>query len=134
LKGKTILLALVAAALVFASVTLVALEGSEVVVLRTVAVDGTLRRTRAWVADYEGAAHIEAANPERELLRDIAAHPSVELERQGAVLNLRASVLAQPAGHDLIRALLRQKYGWKDAWIGYLTDTSASLAVRLDAE
>ena len=36
------------------------------------------------------------------------------------------------AGHRRIRRLLAEKYGWADTWIGLLTDTSRSVAVRLD--
>jgi hypothetical protein len=27
---------------------------------------------------------------------------------------------------------LRRKYGWADVWIGMLTDTSESIAIRLE--
>jgi hypothetical protein len=30
-----------------------------------------------------------------------------------------------------VRAALRAKYGWRDAWVGLLVDSSRSVAVRL---
>lgn len=132
--GKTILPILLVAALTFGVVTLLALEGKEVVVVHTQAADGSARRTRTWVADYEGNAHIEVANPEREFLHDIQRGSTVGLERDGKVRRVRATVLPQPAGHQLIRSLLRENYGWADRWVAMLTDTSGSLAVRLEEE
>lgn len=130
---KALLLAFLGALLSFTAVTLIALEGREVVVLRTFSADGQTRATRTWVADYQGSPFIEAANPEREFLRDIQRNPSVELVRQGSTQRLRATVLPQPLGHETIRHLLRQKYAWADRWIALLTDTSNSLAIRLDS-
>ena len=120
------------AALAFGAVTLVALEGVEVVQLRTTAPDGSTRTTRTWVADADGAVWIESATPERPFLRDVVARPDVELVRGGEVLRLRATVVAGEAGHHRIRRLLRAKYGWADRWIGLLADTSRSLAIRLE--
>lgn len=112
--------------------TLVALEGREVVVLRTTGPDGELRRTRVWVADADGTAWIEAADPEREFYRDIERNPDVELERGGEIHLYRASILPNPEGHARIRALLREAYGWADRWVSLLVDTSRSIAIRLD--
>jgi hypothetical protein len=126
------LLAAGLAALVFAAVTLVALEGVEVVQLRTTAPDGSLRTTRTWVADAGGAMWIEAATPERPFLQDIGARPEAELVRGGRVLRLRATVVPGEEGHRQVRGLLRVKYGWADRWIGMLTDTSRSVAIRLE--
>jgi hypothetical protein len=119
-------------ALAFAAVTGVALEGGEVVVLRTVDAAGHLRETRTWIADADGAAWIEAANPDRPFLHDVAASPAVELHRAGRWRPCRAEVHVGPEGHARIRSLLRARYGWADRWIALLADTSNSAAVRLD--
>ncbi len=132
--GKVILLTFLGGALVFAAVTLLALEGKEVVVVHTQAADGSARRTRTWIADDQGIAHIEVANPEREFLHDIQRGSPVKLERDGNARSVRASVLPQPGGHQRIRQMLREKYGWADRWVAMLTDTSRSLAVRFDDE
>lgn len=118
--------------LAFGGVTLLALEGREVVQLRTTASDGAVRSTRTWIADGDGAMWVEAATPERPFLRDVQARPDVELLRNGRSLRLRAVPVPGDAGHHKIRALLAAKYGWADVWIGLLTDTSRSVAVRLE--
>lgn len=119
-------------AVAFAAVTLYALEGRDVVVLHTRAADGTVRQTRTWVADADGAVWIEAAFPERPFYQDLLANPQVELLRDGRSSAYRAIAVPNPAGHQHIRALLAAKYGWADTWVGLLQDTSRSLAVRLD--
>lgn len=131
MTARTVTLALASAVFVFGVITLAALEANEVVVLRTVDADGRPRETRTWVADDGGFAWIEAANPDRPFLRHLVAHPEVELRRAGSVRRCRAEPMANPDGHAHIRALLARRYGWADRWIGMLTDTSRSVAVRL---
>jgi hypothetical protein len=123
---------LAAAVLGFAAVTLLALEGREVVQLRTVTPEGGVRSTRTWVADEDGAMWVEAANVQRPFLRDLRAHPDVELVRGGTVLPVRAVAVPGLDAHRRIRTLLAAKYGWADCWIGLLADTSHSEAVRLE--
>lgn len=125
--------ALLALAL-FGVVTLIALEGGEVVVLHTRGSDGETHDTRTWIADEQGIAYVEAANPERPFYRHILQNPRVELTRRGETRRCLASVMPQPAGHELIRSLLRRKYGWADRWIGLVADTSDSLAIRLEPQ
>ena len=104
----------------------------EVVVVHTHRADGPAHATRTWVADADGATWIEAANPERPFLHDLADRPQLELERGGAVLRCRASIVPNPAGHRRIRDLLAARYGWADCWIGLVADTRRSVAVRLE--
>jgi hypothetical protein len=56
----------------------------------------------------------------------------VSLVRGGAEQHLHAVPLPGDGPHRKIRQLLRAKYGWADAWIGLIADTSRSVAVRLD--
>ena len=116
----------------FAGVTLLALEGREVVQLRTVTPEGGVRSTRTWVADADGAMWVEAANVQRPFLLDLRAHPDIELVRGGTVLPVRAVAVPGLDAHRKIRSLLAEKYGWADRWIGLLADTSHSEAVRLE--
>ncbi len=129
---KRLVLSVLGLALVFAAITLLALEGKEVVVVRTHAEDGGWRETRTWVAEDDGAAYIEIANPQRPFYLDIQRNPEIELKRGGRIESHRVVVLKQPDGHLLIRRLLRQRYGWADVWIGMIADTSESLALRLE--
>jgi hypothetical protein len=120
------------AAALFAAVTLFALEGNEVVVVRTRAPDGDLKETRTWIADEDGDAFIEAAHAERPFYQHVIAIPDVEVVRAGTIRRYRAVPVPNPAGHAHIRALLAAKYGWADTWIGLLQDTSQSIEVRLE--
>jgi len=131
---RRLLLPAVAVVLVFLAVTLIALEGKEVVVLGTQDADRTRRATRTWIAAEDGSLWIEAANPERPFLMDIATRPDVELRHGNATQKCRAYIELNPQGHLRIRRLLAAKYGWADSWVGLLTDTSGSLAVRLQCE
>jgi hypothetical protein len=128
------LIAILTVAVVLAVVTLVALEGREVVVVRTRDGHGTEHATRTWIADAEGAAWIEAANPERPFLRDLGREPTLVLDRGGVPRACRARILPNPDGHTRIRRLLAEKYGWADCWIALVADTDRSLAVRLDCD
>jgi hypothetical protein len=123
---------LLVAALAFGAVTLFALEGREVVIVHTRAADGTERQTRTWIADRDGDAWIEAATPERPFYQQLLAQPEVEIERGGVERRYRAVPVPNPQGHVDIRTQLAEKYGWADAWIGLLTDTSDSIEIRLE--
>ncbi len=117
--------------LLLGGITLVALEGGEVVVLRTRTADGSWRETRIWTADDDGMPLIEAASEARPFFRDLQRDPHVELERAGTTEKHVAVVLEPREGHELVRARLREKYGWKDWWIGWFADTSGSRGIRL---
>jgi hypothetical protein len=129
LKRTALLLGLLVATLGLG--TWIALESGEVVVLGTRAPDGSLRRTRVWLAEEDGALWIEAATAERDWYRDLLREPRVTVWRDGAPADLLAEPVAEPGGRERIRALLRARYGWRDVWVGALQDTSRSRAVRL---
>lgn len=124
----------------FGAVTAVALEGRGVAVLRTTMPTGQERRTRVWVAEHDGALWIESATATRPFYLDLAERPDLVVEIHASplddhpkVLRGRAELVAEPGGHERIRALLAARYGWADWWIGLLQDTSASRAVRIVA-
>lgn len=115
--------------------TWIALEGKDVVVLRTFDAHGHPRDTRTWIAEEDGAQWIEAANADRGFLHDVTATAGVELHRAGAdPKRCQAQIMANPPGHERIRRLLATKYGWADTWVGWLTDTSGSIALRLECQ
>lgn len=139
---RTILAAFAAAVTsvtAFGAVTLLALEGQGVAVLHTTRPDGQVRRTRVWFVETEGAWWVEAATTSRPFYRDLVANPQVALElptppAQGQPPPPRsgsAELVPEPGGHRLVRELLARKYGWADAWVAMLQDTSASRAVRI---
>ena len=126
--------ALLAVVTAFGAATFLALEGGEVVVLRTAGPPDGPRTTRTWVADEDGAAWVEAANPERAFLRQVEKTGELEMVRDGLPRRCRASVMPNPGGHARIRRLLATKYGWADRWVAMLADTSRSVAVRLSCD
>jgi hypothetical protein len=126
------LVVLLAAAVLFAGVTWIALEGNEVAVLRTRSPDGSFEETRVWIADAGGAVFIEAATAERAWYQSLRNHGDVELLREGEAQRYRATPEPGPDGRARIRTLLREKYGWADCWVGLLQDTSDSVLIRLE--
>jgi hypothetical protein len=112
-------------------ITAIALEGNEVVVLRTRGSDGSIRETRTWIADEGGASFVEAAHAARPFYLQLLAEPEIEVRRAGRVARYRAEPVPNPQGHAHIRRLLSEKYGWADDWIALLQDTSQSIEVRL---
>lgn len=131
MKIGSLLRLLVFAAVGFGLVTWVALEGGDVAKLRTHPAEGGWRTTRVWWVQDGDALWIEAATQERPWLTDVEADPNVELEREGRTTAWRATPVPGQDAHDRIRALLAEKYGWADWWVGLIQDTSQSIAVRL---
>jgi hypothetical protein len=137
-RGSTAAFAVLAGAVAFGAVTLFALEGKGIAVLHTRQPGGEEHRTHVWFADSDGALWVEAATASRPFYTDLAADPDVTVEIRGAppfphitTLHGRAELVPEPGGHQRIRDLLAHKYGWADAWVALLTDTSASRAVRI---
>ena len=130
---KIVILAGVSLALfgMLAAITLVALESQEVIVLRTFGPTGDVHESRLWVVDDRGETWVEVAEEGKEFYRRLLANPEGEGVRGGVTARSRAMPVASRAAHDRVRALLAEKYGVADAWIGLLVDTSESIAVRL---
>ena len=139
--GRRIAAAAAALAVAFAAITLAALEGRSVAVLTTTSPAGEIHRTRVWFAEDAGALWIESATDSRPFYVDLQARPALTMEIMGPpwaratrVVQGRAELVPEPGGHDRIRTLLREKYGWADAWVALLQDTSGSRAVRVVVE
>lgn len=115
----------------FVALTGIALEAGDVAVLTTQQPNGEARETHVWWAEHEGAIWVEAATPERAWLAEALAAGWVELTREAQRERLRVERAGEPAAQRDVRALLREKYGLRDWWVGLLQDTSRSVAVRL---
>jgi len=121
------------AAVVFALVTYVALEGGDVAILRTHGTDRSFRDTHVWWVDGEnGSLWLEAATPDRPWLLDVQHDAQVELTRGEDEDPLRAVPVEGDAARHDVRERMHEKYGWADSWVGLLQDTSTAVAVRLD--
>ena len=128
---RRVLLGLGVFLLVPASITGWALEAGDVALLTTERPDGGVRETHVWWAAHEDALWLEAATPERAWLREALSSGEVELMRDGRRERFRAVAVPGAEAHARVRALLREKYGVRDAWVGLLQDTSRSVAVLL---
>jgi hypothetical protein len=100
--------------LAFGAITWWTLESSGVAVLRTQRADASPRETRIWYVDHDGTIWVEAATAARGFLLDIRRTPEVTLSRGRESSASHAEVLDLPSGHERIRALLRDKYGFRD--------------------
>jgi hypothetical protein len=115
----------------FVLLTWWALESSGVAVLETQSADGSVRSTHVWYAEPDGELWVEAGTPENGWFVDVHEDPMVSFstpERSGEYV---AEKIPGDDTHLRIRGLLREKYGFRDWWIGVLFDTSHSVAVRL---
>jgi hypothetical protein len=135
---RAILLLLLIGGIGFVALTWWALEAGGVAILETEMADGTQRRTHVWFAQPDGEFWVEAGTPENGWYVDVQERPVLTLsipspDEQGNELS--GSYLAEPIvgspAHERIRQLLREKYGFRDWWIGVVFDTTQSVAVRL---
>jgi hypothetical protein len=91
--------------------------GREVVTLRTPRPDGTWKETRLWVVDDGDTTWVHSKGAE--WLARFEGDPVVELERGGETHRYRAH--AVPGPHPRVDRLLREKYGWVDRWVRFLS-------------
>lgn len=103
--------------------------GREVVTLRTASRDGTWKKTRLWVVDYEGDPWLHSAGKKWEAR--FASKTRVELVRGGSTGEYTAT--PDRSKHAEIDAALRKKYGLADRWVRFLAPCNDSvLPVRLE--
>lgn len=107
------------------------LESSGVAIAETRRPGGDLRETRVWyVRDHE-TLWLEAGHPDQPWYLDIQRDPHLVLKAPDIGGKYAAAVVPGPVAHDHVRALLRSKYGLRDRILGWVIDTSESIAVRL---
>jgi hypothetical protein len=131
---QTLSLGLIAAGALlaaFVAVTGWALESGGVAIVRTGPAGDDRRATHVWYAETNGEIWLEAGTPENGWFVDLQTDPELTLEIDGRRQRWRAVPIDAPSGHPRIRALMREKYGFRDWWVGLLVDTSRSVAVRL---
>ena len=101
--------------LIFVS-QIVASETGEVVVLTSQSPDGP-EETRLWVVDLDGVQYLRAS-PDSGWYQRLVAEPDALLERNGETRNYHSEARLDLA--EDINALMREKYGWRDAYIDLL--------------
>jgi hypothetical protein len=129
---KFILVTVLALLAAFAIVTWWALESGGVAIVETRAYDGTVRSTHVWYAETGRELWLEAGTPENGWFVDLNDHPQLRLTIDDRSKRYTAEPIEDPSGHQRIRELMRRKYGFRDRWVGFIADTSRSIAVRLE--
>lgn len=121
---------LVGLAVVVIGLEMVAAESGEVVVVRTSDAAGATHETRLWVVDADGRPWIRAGNPESAWLARLRKRPVVEVVRGGHAATYTA--VPQPTERDRLNPRFAEKYGWADAYIGFLFGRDDATPIRLD--
>ena len=115
----------------FGAATWWALESGGVAVVETHALDGAVRVTHGWYSEPNGELWLEAGSPENGWFQDVQHNPALTLRVDGHPVRYVARPVADPSAHRRIRSLIREKYGYRDRWVGLIVDTSRSVAVQL---
>jgi hypothetical protein len=126
--------ALAALLLALAGISYLALESGEVAVVETRGARGEIRSTHVWHVEHDGELWLEAGTPDNGWFVDLLSDPTLTLRASGRSGRYRAHPVENPVVHQRIRSLLREKYGWRDWWVGFLiVDSAGTIPVRLEA-
>ena len=128
---KIALATLVSLVVAFAAITWLALEAGGVAIVETRGAGGSVRSTHVWFVESDGELWLEAGSPKNRWFADLAADPRLVVRTEGRAASYVAERHDDPAPRARIRALLREKYGLRDRWVGLFVDQSKSLVVRL---
>ncbi len=123
----------IAAALVVGFIALgwLALEAGGVAIVETRAEDGSTRATHVWFVEPDGELWLEAGLPENSWFADLGRDPRLHLRADGREGDYEAERRDDAESRARVRALLAEKYGLRDRFVGYFVDQSRSLVVRL---
>ena len=109
----------------------IASESGEVVVVESIAADGTANETRLWVVEHEGAMWLRDGAGGAGWHQRMRDNPLVKVTRGEETHSLSAQPV--PEKTQVINQLMNEKYGWADDFIGMLFGRDNSVAIRLDA-
>lgn len=112
-------------------VQMLASESGEVVVLTTIDESGTEQRTRLWIVDLDGTPYLRAGDARSQWYARLVSHPDIRLERDETTLAYHA--VPAPQETPRINALMAEKYGWADRYVGAIFPRSGAMAIRLEA-
>jgi hypothetical protein len=127
--GRAVVL-LLALGIAWWALEMLAAESGEVVVLTTRDAADASHETRLWVVDLEGRAWLRAGSDVAGWYGRLAARPEVEVERAGMAGRYRA--VPVPEARERVNALMLEKYGLADRWIGFWFDRSDAIPIRLE--
>ncbi len=128
---KSVLIGVATLLAAFGATTWWALESGGVAVIETRTPDDSVRSTHVWYTEPNGELWLEAGTPKNGWFLDVQENPDVRFQANGQSARYVARPVEDASGHDRIRSLIREKYGFRDRWIGLVVDTSRSVAVRL---
>ena len=108
-----------------------AAESGEVVVLQARNAAGDPVPTRLWVVDHDGRAYLRVGAGGSGWFDRLSADPRVAVTR--ASVSGQFVAVPDPAMSGAVNTLMRDKYGWRDAFIGALVGgRDGSIPIRLD--
>jgi hypothetical protein len=117
----------------FVAITWWVLESGGVAVIETPMPGGGVRSTHVWFVEPDGELWIEAGTPQNGWYLDVQQSPELRFDAEGRSVRCTARAIEDPGAHDRLRSLLREKYGFRDAWVGLLVEPSGSIALRLES-
>jgi hypothetical protein len=119
--------------LALAGITWLALESGGVALVETRGPHGETRSTHVWYVEHDGELWLEAGTPDNGWFVDLLSDPTLSIRAHAGSGRYRAHPVENPVVHQRIRSLIREKYGWRDWWVGFLiVDSDGSIPVRLD--
>ena len=108
---------------------IIASETGEVVVVTTLAADGSTHDTRLWVVDHDGSAWLRAGGDASGWYQQMLANPDIEMVRD----DLPAAYTVQPdvTQRGPVNTLMRDKYAWRDSYISFMFARDDAIPIRL---
>lgn len=125
-----VFVALLVVALLVGGLEMIAAESGEVVVLRTADAGGAAKETRLWVVEDGSHVWLRSGSEAAGWYQQLVARPEVEVQRGEETLRVRA--VPEVGARTRINGLMREKYGWADAYIGILFGRDDAIPIRLD--
>jgi hypothetical protein len=121
---------LVVVILIIVGLQMFASETGEVVVITTVDAENTPQRTRVWVVDRDGEQWLRAGSEQAGWFKRMLVSPRIDVLRNGVQASY--TVVPVPEETPAINALMAEKYGWADAYVGALFSRNHAVAIRLE--
>ena len=122
---------LIAIAIALLLLQAIASETGEVVVLHTTDATGNDVTTRVWIVDHDGAPWLRAGHSTSAWYVRLAAQPAIRVKRGDVIADYVA--MPMPDKRATINALMRAKYGWRDALIGAMVGgRDRAIPIRLE--
>ena len=109
---------------------IIASETGEVVVLHSSDALGQVHETRLWVVDHDGSAYLRVSAGGSGWYSRLQGNPRASVERQG--VSGAYLIVPRPELSDVVNTLMREKYGWRDAYISAtVAEREGSLPLQL---